>query len=143
MTKSYSKPFVVIASGRGAGQCVRGPALVSKQGFGVRYDFDPERGIISNPEHDLFGHSLTGKIMFFTVPKGGVAASWALAGLARRGLAPLGIVFDRASPIFVQGAIFADLAIMDGLDTSAQRLIISGDDVELNPPAGTVRVFRS
>ena len=33
---------ISLDGGRGIGEAVRGPALVSKQGFGVRYDLDLE-----------------------------------------------------------------------------------------------------
>ena len=49
-----------LSSGRGIGEPVRGPALVSQQGFGVRYDLEPARGVIANPNHDLFGHAIGG-----------------------------------------------------------------------------------
>ena len=136
------EPALILAGGRGAGRPVRGPALVSRQGFGVRYDLDPERGTISNPDHDLFGQSVAGHVLFFTMPKGGVAASWALAGLARRGIAPLGIVFRRASPIFVQGAIFADLPIMHELDPDPGTVLQNGDEVALYPEDGRIEVYR-
>ncbi len=142
MTTHLSKPAAILSGGRGVGSVVRGPALVSQHGFGVRYDLDPERGIVSNPDHDLYGQALAGRILFFTMPKGGVAASWALAGLARRNLAPLGIVFRRASPIFVQGAIFAGLPILHDLDQDPGSLIKSGEVVELLPHEGRVKVYR-
>ena len=81
------QPALTLSGGRGVGNPVRGPALVSRQGFGVRYDLDPESGVITNPDHDLCGERLVGRILVFTRPKGGVAASWALADLQQRGLA--------------------------------------------------------
>jgi len=128
--------------GRGTGDDVRAAALVSSQGFGVRYDLDPASGMITNPAHDLCGQTLQGRILVFTRPKGGVAASWSLADLRQRGLAPLGIVFQRASPIFVQGALAAGIAIVDSLDGDPCRLIQGGDEVALYPRAGRLEVYR-
>ena len=135
-------PSFGLDGGRGIGEVVRGPALVSNQGFGVRYDLDLERGVIANPEHDLDGEAVAGRILVFTRPKGGVAASWALAELKDRGLAPLGIVFQSASPIFVQGALFAGLPIVDNLHQDPCSSIRSGDTVALYPREGRLEVFR-
>ena len=133
---------ISLDGGRGIGEAVRGPALVSKQGFGVRYDLDLERGVIANPEHDLDGEAVAGRILVFTRSKGGVAASWALAELKERGMAPLGIVFRSASPIFVQGALFAGLPIVDSLRQDPCTLIRCGDEVALYPGEGRLEIYR-
>jgi hypothetical protein len=142
MTGRQRQLVITLTGGRGSGENVRAGALVSAQGFGVRYDLDQASGMITNPEHDLCGQTLQGRILVFTRPKGGVAASWSLADLRQRGLAPLGIVFQRASPIFVQGALSAGIAILDGLDGDPCQLIHSGDEVALYPRAGRLEVYR-
>jgi len=142
MSSESTKQVLVLAGGRGWGQSVRASALVSTQGFGVRYDLDQEAGIIGNRDHDLFGQSITGKILVFTQPKGGVAASWSLAGLNDRGMAPAGIVFRRASPIFVQGAIFAGIPIIDSLEDDPCDLAQTGDEILLLPDEGRIEIFR-
>ncbi len=135
-------PTLALMNGRGMGPDVSGPAIVSAQGFGVRYDLNPETGIISNREHDLYGESVAGRILVFTKPKGGVAASWSLADLNARGMAPLGIVFRRASPIFAQGALFAGLTLIHDLDDDPCALIKSGDELTLRPGQGRIEIFR-
>lgn len=137
------RPSFEMTGGRGLGPAIRGPALVSVQGFGVRYDLHPETGIISNREHDLFGETVAGRILVFTKPKGGVAASWSLADLKGRGLAPLGIVFQRASPIFAQGALFAGLTLLHDLQDDPCALLRTGDDISLLPAEGRLEVFRA
>jgi predicted aconitase with swiveling domain len=129
-----------LSGGRGIGEPVRGPALVSQQGFGVRYDLDPTRGVIANPDHDLFGHAIGGHILICPYPTGGVGASWSLAELKERGLAPLAIVFRRASPIFVQGALFAGMPIIHDLDDDPCTAIKTGDEIALFPREGVIEV---
>lgn len=142
MTGEAQIPVKVLAGGRGCGEPVRGEALVSSHGFGVRYDLDQETAVISNPAHDLYGQSIAGRILVFTQPKGGVAASWSLAGLKDRGLAPAGIVFRRASPIFVQGSIFAGIPIIDSLNEDPCIEVQTGDSILLIPGEGRLEVFR-
>jgi predicted aconitase with swiveling domain len=131
-----------LSGGRGIGDPVRGPALVSQQGFGVRYDLDPERGVIANPGHDLFGHSIAGQILICPYPTGGVGASWVLADLEDRGLAPMALVFRRTSPIFVQGAMFARIPIIHDLDDDPCTAIQSGDEIGLFPDDGVIEIYR-
>lgn len=135
-------PALVLADGRGVGAPVRGPALVSRQGFGVRYDLNLETGRIGNRDHDLFGEMLTGRVAVFTQPKGGVAASWALANLVDRGIGPLAIVFREASPIFAQGALFAGIPILHCLDADPCTLLRTGDDLLVDAGAGRIEVYR-
>ncbi len=129
---------VALSGGRGVGPDVEGEVLVSQQGFGVRYDLDPATAVISNRDHDLYGQSIAGKILVFLAPKGGVAASWTLADLVQRDLAPLGLIFERASPIFVQGALFAGLPIMHDFAQPACQVLTSGRRLTLQPRAGRV-----
>ena len=134
--------ITVLSGGRGVGDTVRAPVLLSRHGFGVRYDLDQSTGIISNRDHDLYGQSLTGRILVFTNPKGGVAASWSLAGLKERKLAPAGIIFRQTSPIFVQGAIFAGIALMDGFDEDPWSVLSDGEEIILIPGEGRVEARR-
>ena len=132
----------ILDGGAGCGPDVRGAALVSTDNFGVRYDLNPETGVISNRQHDLFGHSVSGRVLVFANPKGGVAASWALASLVEQGIAPLAIIFRDANPIFVQGSIFAGLSIIHRLEPDPCTTIRTGDYCELFPSQGRVVVSR-
>jgi len=130
-----------LSGGTGLGADVRGPALVTAQGFGVRYDLDAASGVISNPDHDLYGETLSGRILVFNRPKGGVAASWALADLKQRGLAPLAIICRTASPIFVQGALFAGISLLHELSEDPYAMIQSGQHIAVYPRDGHVDIL--
>jgi uncharacterized protein len=132
----------ILRGGKGIGETLRGPALVSQEGFGVRYDLDIATGVISNRDHDLCGEMLRGRILVCPFAKGGVAASWALADLKDRDLAPLAIIFRRASPIFVQGALFAHIPIIHDFVDDPCAAIATGDDVELFPRDGRAVVYK-
>ena len=142
MTSSSIRPALVLSGGKGVGGDVRGRALVSQQGFGVRYDLNLETGEIGNRDHDLYGAFIKDRVLVFTKPKGGVAASWALAKLTEAGIGPIAIIFQRASPIFAQGALFAGIPILHGLDGDPCTALRSGDDVMVRAERGTVEVYR-
>jgi predicted aconitase len=90
----------------------------------------------------FYGESLAGRILVLTRPKGGIAASWVLAELKERGMAPLGIVFRSAGPVFVQGALLAGLPLVDRLEQDPCTQIRRDDDVLLDPGEGSLDVFR-
>lgn len=131
---------LILAGGRGVGERVEGEALVSQDAFSARYDLDRATGIISRPGHAIEGQSIAGKILVFPTAKGGMAASWALNDLCARQLGPRGLIFGRANPVVVQGAIFARIPIIDGLQPDPLTVIKSGDWLCLDPAAGTVAV---
>lgn len=127
----------------GVGRSVRGVALVSRHGFSARYDVDRDRGVFSRGSHDLYGESLVGKVLVCDTAKGGIATSWMLLDMVARGVAPLAILFRTTNPVMVQGAVLAGLPMMHRLEPDPVTTIRTGDEVELDPGAGTVRVHRA
>ncbi len=130
----------ILRGPRGFGKPVEGEALVSRHGFSARYDLDPATGQISRESHDLFGHSVVGKILIFPTAKGGVATSWRLLDLVDRGTAPAGLIFGLTNPVMVQGAVLAGIPIMHGVEPDPVTSIASGDWVRMVPEDGLVDV---
>lgn len=119
-----------------------GPALVSQDAISMRYDVDPETGVVRRPSHDLFGQSISGRILVFRQTKGGVATGWALLHLASLGTAPRGLVCDVVNPVFVQGAVLAGIPIMDGFESSPREFVMTGDLVEIDGARRTLRILQ-
>ena len=131
---------IVLRGHPGVGPAVEGEALVSRHGFSARYDLNRKTGVFSRESHDLYGQSVVGRILVHTTAKGGVATAWALLDMKERGTAPLGLIFQLSNPIMVQGAVLADLAILDRLDPDPLQVIETGDYLRVDPAAGTVIV---
>ncbi len=127
----------------GVGPKVAGEALVSQHGFSARYDLDRERGMFLREAHDLHGQSLVDRVVVFPTAKGGIATSWMLQEMASRQKAPLALLFGRTNPVMVQGAVLAGLPLMHLLEPAPHHAIITGDRVEVDPAAGTVKVWRA
>lgn len=126
----------------GIGPEVRGLALVARDDFSARYDLDRLRGVFSRQSHALFGQSYVGRILVLNTAKGGVASAWMLRDMVERGLAPAGLLFNRVNPILAQGAVFADLPLMDRFEGDITGLIASGDELSLEPSSGTVTILQ-
>ena len=125
----------------GVGPAVEGEALVSRHAFSARYDVDRDRGVVSREAHDLYGHSLVGKILVCTTAKGGIATSWMLLDMVQRGTAPIAILFQTTNPVMVQGAVLAGIAMMHRLDPDPIATIRTGDRLRVDPAHGTVEIL--
>ena len=125
----------------GIGPAVSGTALVAKDNFSARYDLDRKQGIFSRPSHALAGQSYAGKILVLDQAKGGVATAWMLHEMKSRGVVPLALVFNRVNPILAQGAAFGNVTMVDRFDGDITELIRTGDDLRVDPAAGTVEIL--
>jgi len=130
----------VIKGHVGVGPAVTGTALVADDDFSARYDLDRVAGVFSRPAHKLCGESYVGKVLVLNTAKGGVATAWMLHEMKARGMAPAALLLNTANPIMAQGAALADLAFMDRFETDITAAIRSGDEVTVDPAAGTVTV---
>lgn len=124
----------------GLGQSVSGPALVLQSAFSARYDLDITTGEFLRPGIAEPGTSVKGCILIADRAKGGVATSWLLNEMTRRGTAPAALVFNNAGPVMVQAAAFAGIPLLDGFDEDITRQLNSGCRVTLDPVTGQLTV---
>jgi uncharacterized protein len=134
-----SAPLTTWIARHAMGGKVRGLALVASDGFSARYDLDRQRGIFTRPEHKLAGASYVGRILVLQTAKGGVASAWMLHEMRSRGISPLAFVFNSVNPIIAQGTALANLPMLAGFDTDLTCEIATGDELELDPAAKTLR----
>ncbi len=124
----------------GIGATVSGIALSAADDFSARYDLDRIRGVFSRPAHQLHGECYVGRILVLNTAKGGVASSWMLLDMVSRNMAPAALVLNRANPIMVQGAAFANLPLMHWFESDITSVIRTGDRVTVEPGAGRLIV---
>ena len=126
----------------GIGPIVTGAALVADDNFSARYDLDRIAGTFSRRQHKLFGQSYKDRVLVLNTAKGGVASAWMLYEMKSRGIVPRAILFNTANSILAQGAALADLTMCDRFDDGdVTRLIRTGDELEIDPAKGIVRVL--
>ena len=101
--------------------------------FFTRYDLDRVRGVFSRPDHKLAGESFVGRVLVLDAAKGGVATAWMLHEMKARGVVPAALVLNAVNPIMVQGAAFADFAMISGFDFDITQAIPIGAMVEVDP----------
>jgi predicted aconitase with swiveling domain len=64
-----------------------------------------------------------------------------LHDMAARGIVPRALIFNRANPIIAQGAAFGGVALVDRFADNVTQLIRTGDELVVNPLAGTVEIM--
>lgn len=126
----------------GIGSITEGVALVARDNFSARYDLDRDQGIFSRPQHALYGESYVGRVLVLNAAKGGVATSWMLREMKKRGMAPAALLLNASNPIMAQGAAFAEIAFMDRFEVDITGAIATGDQVLVDPESGLVTVER-
>lgn len=126
----------------GYGPDLEGEALVSADAFSPRYDLDRETGVVSRKGHPLEGQCIAHRILVLPAVKGGVAAGWAFLDLTSRGVGPSAIVCTRTNPVFVQGCVVANIAIMHRLSPDPFGIVGSGDRLRLSPGRGEIAILR-
>lgn len=99
---------------------------------------DPATGVLHEPGHPLDGRNLAGKVLVCHGGKGSSSGSYILLNLARRNLAPVAILVERADAVLVAGAVLADIPLQQDVDLAAyapgQRVIVD----RRAPPGGAV-----
>jgi len=132
---------MILSARHAIGKPVAGTALVARDGFSARYDLDRVGGTFSRPAHQLAGQSFVGRILVLDTANGGVASAWMLREMARRGVIPLALVFNRVNPILVQGAAFGEVTMLAGFDGDVTAQVPNGARLEIDPAARTLRVL--
>lgn len=130
-----------LTAGRAMGPKVTGAALVATDGFSARYDLDREKGVFSRPGHALYGTSYVGRVLVLDRAKGGVASAWMLNEMVANGKAPAALLMNWSNPVLAQGAALAGLALADAFELDITATVRTGDRLEIDPAARTVRIL--
>jgi len=131
----------VIKGHAGLGKKVRGKVISAHDGFSARYDLDRIKGVFSRPQHKLYGQSYVDKILVLNIAKGGVASAWMLHQMQSMDKAPKAILFNYVNPVIAQGAALAGITLMDRFGCDITEVLKTGDEVELDPELGEVRIL--
>jgi len=113
----------------------KGIALVSKTPVSFFGYIDPKTGVITEKGHELFGQSVTGKILVFPYGKGSTVGSYALYRMKKEGSAPIGIINAECEPIVAVGAIISNIPCVDKIDITKMS---TGDTVKINNDIVTI-----
>ena len=117
-----------------------GDAIVTRMPISFTGGMDPNSGIIREPNHELEGQSVAGKILVFPAGKGSTTGSWQFYAAYKRGNAPKGIINVKAEGVVAVGAIITGTPMMHQLEDDPLECISTGDFVRINADEGYVEV---
>ena len=117
-----------------------GDAIVTRMPISFTGGMDPNSGIIREPNHELEGQSVAGKILVFPAGKGSTTGSWQFYATYKRGNAPKGIINVKAEGVVAVSAIITGTPMMHQLEDDPLECISSGDFVRINADEGYVEV---
>ena len=122
------------------GGTTEGDAIVTRMPISFTGGMDPNSGIIREPNHELEGQSVAGKILVFPAGKGSTTGSWQFYATFKRGNAPKGIINVKAEGVVAVAAIITGTPMMHQLEDNPLECISTGDFVRINADEGYVEV---
>jgi len=122
------------------GGMAEGDAIVTRMPISFTGGVDPNSGIIREPDHELEGQSVAGKILVFPAGKGSTTGSWQFYATYKRGNAPKGIINVKAEGVVAVSAIITGTPMMHQLEDDPLECISTGDFVRINADEGYVEV---
>ncbi len=126
-----------VSKGRAEGQ-----ALVTRMPISFFGGVNPETGLVADKGHELYGQSLSGKILIFPQEKGSSGGSYQIYEMLCCKTAPAGMINLSAGSIVAVGAIMSNIPMMDHVDPDPFTAIRTGDYVVIDADAETIRVTK-
>ena len=112
------------------GSCV-GKALISKKPISFLGGVDPDTGTIIDEHSDIRGESIKDKILIFPRGKGSSVGSYVILQIKKNGVAPKGIVNEKAEVIVAIGAVIAEIPMLE-MRREEIKLIKDGEMIKLD-----------
>jgi hypothetical protein len=131
-------------NGRGISKgTATGKALVTSQKISFLGAVDPVTGIIVDKSLEIYGESITGRILIFSGGKGSTVGSYVIYQLKKHDKSPLAMITRSAGTIVAVGAIIAEIPVVDSLelDPIDGDLIRDGEEVLVNGTEGYVELL--
>ncbi|WP_083745687.1 aconitase X swivel domain-containing protein [Variovorax sp. KK3] len=117
-----------------------GEAVVTREAISFNGGVDNMTGIVTEPGHEIEGVNIAGKVLVFQTGKGSTGGSYKIYDMVSRGTAPVAFVQVSPEGVTTIGAIIGNIPAVAGLDQDPTHVISTGDFVEVDADAGTVRV---
>ena len=129
--------------GRAASKGVaEGEALVTHDAISFLSDISVTEGIITSPQSEFKGQSVSGKILVFPTGRGSTADPYGFYMLKKAGKAPKAVINVDANPTTVAGAIISNTPMVYKLDKNPLDVIATGDHLLVDGNEGTVIITK-
>ncbi len=119
--------------------CASGDALVTRDAISFLGNVNPENGVVVDPGHELYGRSISGKILIFPRGKGSTVGSYVIYQLKKRGKAPVAMINLKSEPIVAIGAVISGIPLVDEVDEDLLHLK-DGTYITVNADEGLIDI---
>ncbi|MBP1908137.1 DUF126 domain-containing protein [Methanolobus bombayensis] len=117
-----------------------GEVLLTNDAISFLGNVDPETGEIVEPQHELYGQSIAGKVLVFPHGKGSTVGSYVIYQLFKNGVAPAAMINLESEPIVAVGAIISEIPLVDRLEKDPYKVLKNGDMVFVNSTEAFVEI---
>ncbi len=117
-----------------------GEVLLSKDPISFLGNVDPETGEIVDPDHVLYGKSISGKVLVFPYGKGSTVGSYVIYQLIKNKVAPGAMINLDSEPIVAVGAIISEIPLVDRLEKDPYKILKDGDIVRVDGTHGSIEI---
>ncbi len=115
-----------------------GEVLLTHDAISFLGNVDPKTGIIEEPQHELYGKCIKGKVLVFPHGKGSTVGSYVLYQLIKNGVAPAAMINAESEPIVAVGAIISGIPLVDKMEQDPFDMLKDGDIVKVDGTEGFV-----
>jgi predicted aconitase with swiveling domain len=119
----------------------QGEVIITKDSISFLGGVDPNTGMIIDPHHELYGKTISGKILVMPSGKGSTVGSYVIYQMHKNNTAPLAIIALEAEPIIATGAIMAAIPMVDQPNDDIFNLVKDGDLVDLDADACKIKIL--
>ena len=131
-----------VYKGRGVSKgSEEGEALVTTESLSFFGSVDPDSGIVTERGHELYGISISCKILVMPNSKGSTASTWAMCRLYENSVSPAAIIIGKADTILISGATIAQIPCVDNFSFDPTKKFRTGQRLRVNASDGTVEVL--
>jgi predicted aconitase with swiveling domain len=134
------KPTIIKCRKISKGQA-QGEVIITKDSISFLGGVDPNTGMIIDPNHELYGRTISGKILVMPSGKGSTVGSYVIYQMHKNNTAPLAIIALEAEPIIATGAIMAAIPMVDQPNDDIFNLMKDGDLVNLNADECKIKIL--
>ncbi len=134
------KPTIIKCRKISKGQA-QGEVIITRDSISFLGGVNPNNGMIIDPNHELYGRTISGKILVMPSGKGSTVGSYVIYQMHKNNTAPLAIIALEAEPIIATGAIMAAIPMVDQPNNDIFGLVKDGDLVDLDANACNIKIL--
>ncbi len=112
-----------------------GEVVFSKMPITFLGGVDPEKGIVCEKNHELYGKEIKNKILVFPHGKGSTVGSYVIYQMKKLKTAPKAFIVEKADEMVISGAVIADIPmlVVERIEMlrDARYLRIRGEEIEV------------